>query len=273
MNVAFAKTNAYTINSKIWLWDENHGADTTGWANIAEAATNSITANTYNQIVKGWVKSTSATDTETGYFPLRCQWTAETADTTTTGCSWKTLATNGIWYSIGDGTSDWQIHKYLPTPQERLRDIIRKRHAPGIIVVESKRPMSPTPDIREQRARETLCRLIGQERFMRFLKQGFISARNRRSGKVYQIFPGHGITRVFENGNLIARLCVVLKGDFPPTDSIIVRYLMALNDEEQLWALAIKHSIKTSIAPVVAADVRPLPQILAELREQHKKVA
>ena len=112
-------------------------------------------------------------------------------------------------------------------------------------------------DIREQRARETLMRLIGQERYFKFLKTGFVSAFNRVSGRVYQIFPGNGITKVFENGQLTARLCVVLNQDFPPTDSIIMRYL-----------LAIKHGIEgyNKKSAFVQVEIRPLTDIFVTLR-------
>jgi hypothetical protein len=183
--------------------------------------------------------------------------------------------TGNTWYETSGvcGTSTSQpLYTYLrqriKTPQEVLREIIVQRHAPGIVVVESKRPMSMNVDIREKRARETLSRLIGQERFSRFLKQGFISAKNRKSGKVYQIFPGSGITKVFENGNLTARLCVVLKGNFPPTDSLIVRYLLALNDEDKLWSLAIKHNINSHVRSINVADSRSLIEIYSELKQK-----
>ncbi len=165
--------------------------------------------------------------------------------------------------------SGWEFSNRKLDPLERLKDIMQKRHAPGIIIVDSKRPMSSDVDIREQRARETLARLVGQERYFKFLKSGFVSAHNRRSGKIYQIFPGNGITKVFQNGNLVARLCVVFNKDFPPTDSIIMRYLLALNDEQKLWDLAIKHSIEgyNKKSALVQADIRPLTDILKELKK------
>lgn len=165
--------------------------------------------------------------------------------------------------------SGWKFSNRKLDPLERLKDIMQKRHAPGIIIVDSKRPMSSDVDIREQRARETLARLVGQERYFKFLKSGFVSAHNRRSGKIYQIFPGNGITKVFQNGNLVARLCVVFNKDFPPTDSIIMRYLLALNDEQKLWDLAIKHSIEgyNKKSTLVQADIRPLTDILKELKK------
>jgi len=183
-----------------------------------------------------------------------------------TGCAWESTWGSAICGSVTN-PSTYAYRTIVETPQERLRRIIQQRHAPGVVVIESKRPMSRTPDIREQRARETLSRLIGQERFSRFLKQGFISAKNKKSGKIYQIFPGSGITKVFENGNLTARLCVVLQGNFPPTDSLIVRYLLALNDEDKLWSLAIKHSISNYSKTVPLVDSRSLTEIYKDLQK------
>lgn len=156
----------------------------------------------------------------------------------------------------------------LPTPAERLKDIISSRHAPAIIVprrgVASAMPIPK--DVREQRARETLRRVIGDEKFRNFLKNGFVSV-HHRNGKVYQIFPNNGVTRVYDKGVLVERLCVVLQGSFPPTDSLIMRYLMILNDEEHFRSLAIKHSIvmpkNTVKAPIID---KTLAEIFRELK-------
>lgn len=193
-------------------------------------------------------------------------WTQSNTSSTTV---YKPSAT--IWQDSGCSYYSYTKEKWITkqkSPLERLKEIIQQRHSPQIIIVDSKRPMSLNADIREQRARETLSRLIGQERYLRFLKSGFVSAKNAMSGKVYQIFPGHGITKVFENGVLKARLCVVLNGDFPPTDSVIVRYLLALNDEEKLWSLAIQHSISIAEKKPLRIDDRSLADIFGELKSK-----
>ena len=125
--------------------------------------------------------------------------------------------------------------------RSQIRAAIRRRHQP--LITSSKRPVGTAVDVREQRARATLCRLIGTQSYQRFLASGFISVRSPRSGKVYQIFPGHGITKVYQHGKLQERLCVVLNGGFPPTDSLIVRYLMILNDEKDFRARAVSHHV------------------------------
>lgn len=124
---------------------------------------------------------------------------------------------------------------------DRFGDIIRRRQGPTIIVARNN-PLTLPIDIREERARETLRRVIGNDKFRNFLKNGFVSVR-ARSGLNYQIFPGHGFTSVFDKGKMVERLCVVLQGGFPPTDSLIMRYLLILNNEKQFRDLANKHSV------------------------------
>jgi hypothetical protein len=145
-----------------------------------------------------------------------------------------------------------------------LKQIIASRHAPAFIP--RRNPMKIDADVREQRARETLRRVLGEEKYRNFLRAGFVSVR-AKSGMIYQIFPGHGITRVFDHGKQVDRLCVVLQGNFPPTDSLIMRYLMILNNEQQFRGLAIKHSLDTSVRGILTAPVRPLPEIYRELKK------
>ena len=157
--------------------------------------------------------------------------------------------------------------------KRRIHEIIQSRCSPNIIVRNNtKRQPLPMPaDIREQRARETLRRVIGDNKFTNFIRHGFISVKSR-SGLVYQIFTGHGITHVFNQGNLVERLCVVLQGNFPPTDSLIMRYLLILNNEQQFRSLAVKHSISgyershQQNGPV--AEIQPLAEIFKELKRK-----
>lgn len=167
---------------------------------------------------------------------------------------------------VWGNTSCYKFYPYhIKSPQELLKEIIQSRQAPAI---RRDRQFMPVPaDIREIRARETLRRVIGDEKYRGFLSKGFVSVRNPKSGKIYQIFPGHGITRVYENGQMIERLCVVLNGSFPPTDSVIVRYLMAINNEADLWKLAIKHGpLKKARSESLLENNRSLIEIYKELK-------
>jgi len=201
---------------------------------------------------------------------LKYEW----VDTTTLGSSSNTYGTYPAWV-------EYEFEKKLARPidpKQRLREIIRQRTGPGIIVVDSKRrSIRTTQDVREIRARQTLARMIGPDRFRRFLKDGFITAHNRTSGRVYQIFTGHELTKVYENGRQIAKLCVVLKGNFAPTDTLIVRYLMCLNDEKRFWEIADQGSATRQytggliLPPSVQKEVeapKPLTEIFEGIKQK-----
>ncbi len=152
-------------------------------------------------------------------------------------------------------------------PQSRLRKMIASRQAPMVITASKTRnPLKVAADIREERARETLRRVLGEEKFRNYVSNGFVSVK-ARSGLVYQIFPGHGITCVYDRGKMVDRLCVVLNGSFPPTDSLIMRYLMILNNEQQFRGYAIKHSVNQVPQQTVKIDTRPLTEIFRELKK------
>jgi hypothetical protein len=160
----------------------------------------------------------------------------------------------------------WQSAARVEKPVDaagRLREIIRTRQSPRVI---SPRGLATSQDIREFRARETLRRLIGEEAFRAYLTRGFITVA-AKSGRVYQIRPGHAFTKVWDKGKPVQQLCVVLSGDFAPTDSVIMRLILIRSDEQDFWNRANKHmpqARNTTHQPTI--DLRPLPQIMAELR-------
>jgi len=162
--------------------------------------------------------------------------------------------------------------KIVPrNPKQALRDIIKQRQFPAIHA--SNRELRAPIDAREVRARETLHLLLGEEDYRRFLRNGFVSVKNNTSGRIYQIFPGHKLTNVYENGKMVECLCVILQGDFPPTDSLIVRYLMVLNNEEQLWTLANKQGTYVAkSAKIINIDNRKLIDIYKILKDNLKTI-
>lgn len=178
-------------------------------------------------------------------------------------------STYTVRYYNGGGvntTGYWTYGAVCPPPKsaaDRLREILNSRMAPGVL--SSCKPLGYTQDIREIRARETLRRVLGEDRFKDFVRRGSVSVR-AKSGLVYQIFPGSDFTKVYDNGKMIERLCVVLLGGFPPTDSLIMRYLMILNNEQQFRGYAIKHSIQTPYLPATT-DQRSLIEIFKELKK------
>ena len=199
--------------------------------------------------------SNSKTDATTSYLEDNCKVTTSKYAYN----NWKFDDTSGWYYRWECGTP----HVVSKSPQEKLREILQRRQAPLVIV--SRKTMDHTSDFREMRARETLKRVLGDDKFKSFLKRGFISVR-AKSGLIYQIFPGYGMTTVYRNGEMIERLCVVLRGNFPDTDSIIMRYLLILNDEKDFRSHAITHTIIQKTATPVVSDHKPLTEIWKGLK-------
>lgn len=248
----------------------------TGWN--SGWATTATTCDVVQKIKYQWTSNSCTSATSGQYFPRTIEYS--TVSSATLGSIWttKVRGTASTYYNewecaptfVTADTPNWKFNYKTKeeTIKERLSKIIQSRHSPGIVVKDSKRtPLRVPMDVREQRARETLRRVIGDQKFVNFIKHGFISVR-ANSGLVYQIFPGHGITKVFDQGNLVERLCVVLKGDFPPTDSLIMRYLLIVNNENQFRSLAIQHSINQSNAShLIGTDDRSLTEIFKELKQ------
>lgn len=163
--------------------------------------------------------------------------------------------------------------QHIIDPVERMKEILRSRIAPSAII--KRRELRPTTDIREIRARQTLRRLIGEQAFQKFAVRGFITFKGN-SGRTYQIFPGHEKVAVWEKGKQIEQLCVILTGDFPPTDSVIMRLLLIQESEDRFKKLA--NVFSPNYAPsrgraeeVEQPKILTLPEIFASLKEQKQK--
>lgn len=129
---------------------------------------------------------------------------------------------------IFDSTDYW-VNLAPRSPSDALRDIIKSRCAPRVL---TSKGVAKPQDVREMRARQTLRRILGDAEFRRFLKKGFISVK-AKSGLVYQLFPGYRMAKVYKDGQLIESICIQLPSDFPPTDTLIMRYFMVLHNEEE----------------------------------------
>ena len=239
--------------------------------------------------------STNTTLT-TGTSIITNAWTANVSSVTTTGDLYNSYVTNGITtttatttnalhtpYSYVDTFPSYRIRTFdswgtyassevvfnwtelVKTPIEKIKEILNNRMSPNII--SRHKPLGCTLDIREMRARETLRRVIGEIKFRDFVKKGSISVR-AKSGLMYQIYPGSDFTKVYNRCILVARLCVVLLGGFPPTDSLIMRYLMILNNEDQFRSHAVSHIVGTvwKDSPI-EQDNRSLSDIFKELKK------
>jgi len=177
-------------------------------------------------------------------------------------------------YTVSDSfiyntsSNSWSDVYPVKSAKERMREALRSRLAGPAIIT---RKFIRTPDdIRETRARDALRRILGEEKYRNFLKNGFVTARNPRSGYVYQIFHERNrFVRVFKDGKCVERLCIHLQHGFTPTDFVITMYLMALNNDKDIWKTANKQgrSINREPSPANYNSVS-----LPELFRQFKKV-
>lgn len=153
-----------------------------------------------------------------------------------TGTDASTYTIHNNWF---DGNYVYECKPSKPMSAiERMVAIIKGRVKISITMPSRRRPIGLPRTEKERRARETLALVIGDLKYRKYLKTSMVSVQ-AKSGKVYVICPGHDFTSVFYGGQQVQQLCVVLKGNFPPTDSVIVRYLMILNNEQQFRDLAI----------------------------------
>lgn len=130
-------------------------------------------------------------------------------DTAVTDWEWNTDGTAAMTIKVyRDWDSNWFQYP-VQSPAEKIREVIAARCGPNII--RDRRMLDHSPDLREIRARQTLRRVIGDDKFRNFICKGFVTVRGK-SGKTYQIFPGHGITNVYFRGKMLEKLCVVLSG-------------------------------------------------------------
>jgi hypothetical protein len=237
--VAFAFTDACTYTLPM----------TTTWATCA-TTTNSTNWQPYKYYTYKMVDTTTFSNCGSA--------TSSFGWTTTPIISPRIYTGDAIWHEIS--------YSYSPprkSVNEQIKEILKKRIASDVIV--NCKPLGHAEDMREIRARETLRNVIGEDKFRDFARRGSISVR-AKSGLTYQIFPGSGFTNVYNSGKMVDRLCVVLTGGFPPTDSLIMRYLMILNNEEQFKSLAIKHGVTKPIV-AQATDRRSLAEIFKELKK------
>lgn len=160
-------------------------------------------------------------------------------------------------------------------PGDRIRNIMKHRMFP-VLVVKSIPTEEQVIDLREKRAQQTLRKIIGERAYWQFRRRGFVSVRGA-SGKTYVLFPGNKHSQVYENGEHIHDICVILKEPYAPTDSLIMRLVMILSDEEKFRSMANVHGVVKSLWPVdlmekcseaMRGNNKSLPQIYRELKER-----
>lgn len=249
-----------------------------GWADYTTGATTTVSYNKPKLYAKYWGDGTTASTCNSSWIQIDNGYEQFGEPCSTAVMEWA-WATDGEQHECTRGFTrgyikQGVIYQHALTDEEKkelnnnkLRQIIQSRCAPNFVIRDSRKALVLTKDVREQRARETLRRVVGESKFLNYVKNGFISVK-APSGLIYQIFPGHGITSVFDQGKQVERLCVVLNGDFPPTDSLIMRYILILNNEDKFRNLAIKHSIsQTKSGVAVQKDHQSLTEIFKELKK------
>jgi hypothetical protein len=233
---------------------------TTGSSTIPCATNSGVTFTSMPQKIYSWTNSLTGdltSDIYYGYDSTTSAFTANLINVTTMGESYLNYIYNPV-------QTIWNyVAPVFKTAKERLSEILESRMAPKII--STNKSLSYPTDERERRARETLRRVVGENKFKDFVRRGSISVK-AKSGLVYQIFPGHDFTKVYDCGKLVDRLCVVLQGGFPPTDNLIMRYLMILNNEQQFRSFAVKHGVSEPIVRFNSPDNRSLVEIFKELK-------
>jgi hypothetical protein len=257
---------AATDSACDWYGGEGYGVGTGG---IVQAATDSI----WLKVENGWDNFGEPCKSKVLEWKMvsdSCATTTNNYATTTNNYGWKECVSNyttiDLVIDVGGGGGRCSIYlKPKLNPASRLRQMIASRQAPMIITSKNRNPLRVAADIREERARETLRRVLGESKYRNYVSNGFVSVK-AKSGLVYQIFPGHGVSCIFDRGKMVERLCVVLKGDFPPTDSLIMRYLMILNNEQQFRGYGIPHSVSQVPRQTPKIDQRPLTEIFAEIK-------
>lgn len=203
--------------------------------------------------------ATTATATTWDRYSVRYE-----GNTTTNSYITNSYITNNLTWDTSNDYTRWCVSAVPIVPGDRIRQMIRDRMGPAIH--RSRTSLSIAMDVREERARQTLRRIIGEQAFRKFIRDGFITV-VPKSGLTYRIYPGHGVTEVYDKGIMVDRLCVVLKGNFPPTDSILMRYLLILNDEGEFSKYAIKHTVwDRKPTKLVLPDQAPLTEEWAKLK-------
>lgn len=195
----------------------------------------------------------------------------------TTGSLYQWGSNGGISLDIGSIASQYVWNPVPKSAGERLQEILRSRIAP--VFLRKRVSLSQVASLPEMRARETLRTILGEKDYRRFVRDGFVTVVGKRSscgnksGLVYRIYPGSKMTEVYNQGKMVERLCVVLQGEFPETDALIMRYLLILNDEKQFSSYANRHAVMNFNSDMVAGHMGidtkklSLPEIWGKLKK------
>lgn len=170
---------------------------------------------------------------------------------TTTG----SCITSNIWPDTS--TTFWPVPTFplytAPPKEVPLNHRARPRRA-------ERAPDWATVTPEEQTALRLLRGLVHETEWRRYLKDGHIQATGP-SGLLYVIHHStHRRIQAWHRGQLIAELCIHLKGwtGKPPTDEVVAKLLMAEMDELDLWRRAnITWRTAQEVPPLAHLGLRP----------------
>lgn len=141
----------------------------------------------------------------------------------------------GINITVSNNYITWVNPALLMEPEERERYMKREKLRANLRVNIRARGTGIPSDVpeNEQAALELVREMVSEEQFRRYLKHGFVMVRGA-SGDMYQVFRGHGHTRVWRNGVFVEEVCVQIRHAHkcPPSDYVLARMMMIENDEQ-----------------------------------------
>ncbi len=171
--------------------------------------------------------------------------------------------TGGITYPMANVAHNWALDWNGGFQILRLSEAAKRQHRRAKI----REQWQPTHAIRNHRngparannvsfadapenevvALRLLRGLVDDREFRRYLKYGFIRVQGA-SGLTYQIQRSNHIIEVWRGHQEIARLCLYLSSQFPPTDGVVAMMLMVEHDEMEIWQKANVHCFGEGLA-------------------------
>jgi hypothetical protein len=147
-----------------------------------------------------------------------------------------TVDNNGLYQYIYNDNSPYAFFDATAQKRNRIKSKLT------IIIKSRAQELCTIPD-NEWVAMQTLREMITEADYRKYIKDGFITIRGQ-SGKIYQIFRNKSHTKVYFKGELIEEICVRLKSNAPPTDSVIAFKTMIEVDEESFAVLGNRYNMK-----------------------------
>jgi hypothetical protein len=136
-------------------------------------------------------------------------------------------------YTAGAITAvNWTLTGSWIAPVEEKEKIPRNHRAQPLRSYKKDQLFSDVPQ-EELIALQLLKKIVEPAEFKRYLKHGFINVRGK-SGLIYQV-PRSGQVIVWDNGTMIASLCIHVGRGIPPSDEVVAKMLIIEGHEPDIW--------------------------------------